>query len=80
MVAPDWMVPCGLGYRACAPSTAVTRKRPTWQHGHKLSSISATRAMNAWADSIASRLGAGMCKACLAAASLCALQQDANTP
>lgn len=34
-------------------STATTRNLPTQQHGHKPTSILATRAMNAWADFMA---------------------------
>jgi hypothetical protein len=70
----------GLGKRACPASTAVTRKRPTLQHGHTSTSVLATRAMKALADSIAWGLLAGICKASLAAPSFCALQQGANTP
>jgi hypothetical protein len=44
----------GPGNRACPGCTAITRKRPTWQHGHRRTSILATRTNNqheqSWTD------------------------------
>ena len=53
----------GPGRRPRPTSTALTRKRPTAQHGHKPTSIRPTRAMKALAHSSACGLGAGICKA-----------------
>ena len=54
----------------------MTCSRPTLQHGHKLTSILATRIMNPWADSTAWGLGSGICKANLAAFNLTRLQLE----
>ena len=70
----------GAGNRACPCCSAITRKRPTWQHGQRRTSILATRAMNSCAHSCARGLTAGMCSARRAAASLTPLQADATTP
>ena len=70
----------GPGNRPSPASTAMVRKLPTLQLGQKPASILVTRAMNAWADSMACGLGAGICKARRAAGSLTPLQADANTP
>src|SRR5450830_1596813 len=72
--------PAGVDNRACPGSTAVTCRRPILQHGHKLTSSLATRAMNPWADSSARTFAAGICKARLAALSLTPLQLEASTP
>ena len=58
----------------------MVRNLPTLQHGHKPTSILATRAMNAWADSMACGLAAGICNARRAAESLTPLHAEANTP
>lgn len=70
----------GAGNRAWPGCTAITRKRPTWQHGHRRTSIFATRAMNSWAHSCARRPTAGISSARRAAAGLTPLQADATTP
>jgi hypothetical protein len=59
---------------------ATTLSLPTLQHGHKPTSSLATRAKNAWADSMACGLDCGICKAARATASFTPLQLDANTP
>ena len=48
----------------------MVRNLPTLQHGHKPTSILATRTMNAWADSMACGLATGIRKASCAAGSL----------
>ena len=47
------MVQTGPGNRPSPASTAMVRNLPTLQHGHKLTSIVLTRAMNARADAMA---------------------------
>ena len=70
----------GAGSRPRPASTAVTRNWPCPQHGHRPTSIFATRAMKAWADSMACGFVGGICKAARAAASLTPLQLLASTP
>ena len=73
-------VQAGVGRRGCPRNTAVTCRRPPLQHGHKCTSILATRAMNPWADSVAWGLGSGIYKASLAAFNLTRLKLEASTP
>ena len=70
----------GTGNCLTPANTAAVRKRPTLQIGHKRTSILATRAMNACAESSACALRAGICKASRAALSCLALQPEASSP
>ena len=70
---PAKMVP-GAGNCLHPASVATTLSVPAWQHGHCMTAILAKRAMNACADSAALGLGAGICSASLACASLSVLQ------
>ena len=70
----------GEGSCFCPKSVAAICNRPVLQHGHCDTSNLRTRAMNAWADSTAWGLIAGICKAKRAASSFTALQAEASTP
>ena len=50
----------GPGNRPSPASAATTRNLPTLQHGHKPTSVVATSAMKALADSMACGLSAGI--------------------
>ncbi len=70
----------GAGNCLYPASVATTLSMPAWQHGHCMTAILVTRAMNACADSAALGFDAGICSASLACASLSVLHALANTP
>lgn len=69
-----------VGSRPHPASVATTLSVPTLQHGHRIVSILATRAMNACADSRACGLALGICNANLESLSLSVLRALASTP
>ncbi len=70
----------GAGNLALPGMTLATRRRPRLQHGQTITSILATRCMNACADSLACLFTAGICNDTRAACSLSDLQPLASTP
>jgi len=70
----------GTGNCLAPATTSTVCKRPSLQHGHIPTSMRATRAIKACADSSACGFSAGIRKANRAALSCLPLHAEANTP